>query len=166
MTFADVPAGMVLFVDANVFVDHFAPNPATGASCTAFLRRVANQEIKAITSTHVIGEMAHRLLTLEACAVFGWPYKGIAQRLAGHPADIQKLSKYRQAIDDVPLFGVQVLPVVPPHLELAADMVLRHGLLFNDALVVALMNDSGLLHLASHDADFDRVHGLTRYGPI
>lgn len=103
---------MVLFVDANVFVDHFAPNPATGASCTAFLRRVANQEIKAITSTHVIGEMAHRLLTLEACAVFGWPYKGIAQRLAGHPADIQKLSKYRQAIDEVPLFGVQVLPVV------------------------------------------------------
>ena len=35
----------------------------------------------------------------------------------------------------------------------------------SDALIVAVMRAAGLTHLASHDADFDRVHGLTRYAP-
>ncbi|MBW3540208.1 MAG: PIN domain-containing protein [Planctomycetes bacterium] len=37
--------------------------------------------------------------------------------------------------------------------------------LTNDALVVAVMQAHGLPDLASHDADFDRVAGLTRYAP-
>ena len=39
------------------------------------------------------------------------------------------------------------------------------GLLSNDALIVAVMQANGLTRLASHDADFDRVPGLTRYAP-
>jgi hypothetical protein len=31
--------------------------------------------------------------------------------------------------------------------------------------VVVSMQQQGLTHLASHDADFDRVPGLTRYAP-
>jgi predicted nucleic acid-binding protein len=37
--------------------------------------------------------------------------------------------------------------------------------LSGDALVVAVMRENGLAHLASHDADFDGVPGLTRYSP-
>ncbi|MCR4413828.1 MAG: PIN domain-containing protein [Thermoguttaceae bacterium] len=47
----------------------------------------------------------------------------------------------------------------------AGDASRRTGLLTNDALVVAVMQRHGLTHLASHDADFDRVPGLTRYAP-
>jgi predicted nucleic acid-binding protein len=39
-------------------------------------------------------------------------------------------------------------------------------LLTNDALIVVLMQDHGLTALASLDADFDRVPGLTRYAPV
>ncbi len=165
MTFADIPAGQVVFLDANPLVEHFATNLLTGPACTALLKRIANQEIQASTSTHVLGEMAHRLLTFEACATFGWPYKGIAQRLANHPNEITKLSKYRQAINEVTLFGIQIFPVLPHHVPLACDMMRKYGLLFNDALVTALLNDHSLCHVASNDADFDRVPGLTRYSP-
>ena len=34
-----------------------------------------------------------------------------------------------------------------------------------DALAVAVMRGHGLTLLASHDADFDRVPGITRYAP-
>jgi predicted nucleic acid-binding protein len=37
--------------------------------------------------------------------------------------------------------------------------------LTNDALIVAVMQAHGLTNLASHDADFDRVPGITRYAP-
>jgi predicted nucleic acid-binding protein len=39
------------------------------------------------------------------------------------------------------------------------------GLLINDALIVAVMQAHGLTKLASHDADFDRVAGISRYAP-
>ena len=35
----------------------------------------------------------------------------------------------------------------------------------NDALIVGVMLAHGLTRLASSDADFDRVPGLTRYAP-
>jgi predicted nucleic acid-binding protein len=35
----------------------------------------------------------------------------------------------------------------------------------NDTLTIAVMQANGLANLASHDADFDRVPGLKRYGP-
>jgi predicted nucleic acid-binding protein len=38
--------------------------------------------------------------------------------------------------------------------------------LTNDALIVAVMQDNGLTTLASLDADFDRVPGITRYAPV
>ena len=34
------------------------------------------------------------------------------------------------------------------------------------ALIVALLNHAGLTNIASSDGDFDRVPGLTRYGPV
>jgi predicted nucleic acid-binding protein len=40
------------------------------------------------------------------------------------------------------------------------------GLLSNDALIVAVMQVNGLVNLASADSDFDRLTGLTRYGPV
>jgi predicted nucleic acid-binding protein len=48
----------------------------------------------------------------------------------------------------------------------AAALCQRIGLLINDGIVVALMQANGLTNLASLDADFDRVPGLTRYAPV
>jgi predicted nucleic acid-binding protein len=50
-------------------------------------------------------------------------------------------------------------------IETAAMVSRQTGLLSNDALIVALMQANGLNKLASGDADFDRVPGLTRYAP-
>jgi len=46
------------------------------------------------------------------------------------------------------------------------DISRQTGLLTNDALVVSTMQANGLTHLASNDADFDRVPGITRYAPV
>ena len=47
----------------------------------------------------------------------------------------------------------------------AASLGQQQGLLTNDALIVAVMLANGLSKIASNDADFDRVPGLTRYAP-
>ena len=165
MTFADLPAGAAVFVDANTLVYHFQPHPVLGAVCTDLVERIERQELAGFTSTHVLSEMAHRLMTLEACLRFGWPFAGIAQRLRQHPAQVQTLTRFRQALQEVPRLGVRILTISPHLIDAAAAVSQSTGLLSNDALIVAVMQANGLTCLASHDADFDRVPGLTRYAP-
>jgi predicted nucleic acid-binding protein len=164
MTFADLPDGAGVFLDANVLVYHFQPHPIHGAACTALLKRIELHELTGFSSTHVLGEFAHRLMTLEASVAFGWPSK-IVQRLKQNPAQVQTLVKFRQSLQQIPKFGIQIL-TIPPHLvDIAAAMSQQTGLLTNDALVVAVMQANGLTNLASSDADFDGVAGITRYAP-
>jgi predicted nucleic acid-binding protein len=166
MTFADVPAGLALFLDANILVYHFTAHPTMGAACTALLERCERQEIAGCVSAHVLGEMAHRLMTTEASTLFGWPSQGIALRMRNHPTEVQQLGRHRQAIDELSLLNVRLLSVEPRQVSGAVDVTRQTGLLFNDALTVVIMRDHGLTCLASNDADFDRVPGLTRYAPL
>ncbi len=78
---------------------------------------------------------------------------------------IPKLKAHLQAVARIPLLAVQVLPVSFPLVEAATLLSQQHELLTGDALIVAVMQNHGLTNLASNDADFDRVPGLTRYAP-
>jgi predicted nucleic acid-binding protein len=166
MTFADLVAGDAVFVDANILTYHFQPHPAWGPPCTDLLRRIENQELVGFTSTHALSEVSHRLMTIQASTLLGWPFAGIGNRLRTNPAEVQKLTAFRQAIDQILQSKLQVLTIPPPLLATGAIRSQQIGLLTNDGLIVAVMQANGLTKLASSDQDFDRVPGLTRYGPV
>jgi predicted nucleic acid-binding protein len=165
MTLADIAAGTTVFVDANIFVFALTNHPTHGVACDTFLDRIENQEIIAVTSTHVLGEVVHRIMTIEAADRFGWPVQGIANRLRRHPAEVQQLSRPRQALDEITTARVTALAVTSVHVTSAADTSRQLGLLYGDALIVVIMRDEQLTQLASLDADFDGVPGLTRHSP-
>lgn len=165
MIFADLAAGQSVFLDANVLVYHFAPDPVLGPHCAPLVQRIDRGELSGFTSTHVLTETAHRLMSIEASARFGWPFAGMARRLKDHAAEVQKLMAFRRAIQTVVDSKFQVLSITPALVLAAAGLSQQTGLLSNDALIVAVMQDYGLVNLASNDADFDRVPGLTRYAP-
>ena len=119
-----------------------------------------------MTSAHVLGEMAHRLMTIEAALALGRPLAGMANWLRRHPAEVQRLGRPRQAIDDLAAIPITILPNSGSQVSRAADLSRQHGLLMNDALIVVVMHNNGLTALASLDADFDRVPGITRYAPV
>lgn len=165
MTLADIAAGTTVFVDANILVFALTNHPRHGAACDEFLDRVENQEISAVTSTHVLGEVVHRMMTIEACDRYGWPVQGIANRLRRHPTEVQQLIRPRQALDEITVARVTALAILPSQVSLATDLSRQMGFLFGDALIVAVMRDQGLTQLVSLDADFDRMPGLIRYSP-
>jgi predicted nucleic acid-binding protein len=166
MTFDALLAGQSVFVDANVFLYYFTMHPRYGPACKKLLDRIDNHEIIGLTSAAVLSEVVHRLMTIDACQRFGWASKGIAKRLRRHPTEVQQLTRARQAVDEITLIGVDVLPVAKPQVSLAPDISRQTGLLCGDAVIVAIMQAHGLTHLASKDADFDRVPGITRYAPV
>ena len=117
-----------------------------------------------MTSTHVLSEVAHHLMVLEAASLFGWTSK-VVNRLKQQPAEIAKLINFRRSIEANAQLPIQVLTIQRDLIVAAAGLSQQHGLLSNDALIVAVMQARGLTNLASNDKDFDRVPGITRYGP-
>jgi predicted nucleic acid-binding protein len=109
--------------------------------------------------------MAHRIMTVEAIGTFTWPMWGIARRLRQHPAQVQQLAGFHQAVERVLQSRIQILTIPAPLIAAAAGLSRQTGLLSNDALIVAVLQASGLTKLASSDHDFDRVAWLTRYEP-
>lgn len=165
MTLADIPAGTTVFVDANIFLFALTNHPSYGVACATFLERVEHRQISAVTAPHILGEVVHRMMTIEACGRFGWPIQGIAHRLRRHPAEVRQLVRPRQALDEIDAAGVSLLSLAPPLVALATDLSRQTGLLYGDALVIATMQHNRQTHLASLDTDFDRVAGITRYAP-
>lgn len=101
MIFTDISAGALVFIDANTFVYHFTPHPVLGLSCAALFSRIQTREVFAVTSTHVLSDVAHRLMTTEAIAKFGWPVAGIAQRLRRHAIEVKQLTLFRRSVEQV-----------------------------------------------------------------
>jgi predicted nucleic acid-binding protein len=166
MTFDQIPANAAVMIDANIFIYFFTPHAVFGPPCKLLMDRLTNyQDFFAYTSTHLVSEVSHQLMALEASQLFGWPLRGITRRLGQHPAEIKKLTRFRQAIDEIPRLGIEVLPVERHLLPMAASLSQLHGLLTNDAITLAAMQNETIIHIASNDTDFDRVPGLTRYAP-
>jgi predicted nucleic acid-binding protein len=165
MTFADLLAGAAVFVDANILVYRFSLHPQFSPPCTDLLERIERRELAGYTSAPVVSEAAHRLMTLEAITLFGRPAAGIGNWLRSNPVEVQKLTAFRQAVEQIVQSNLQVLTSPPTLLVSGAALSQQIGLLINDALLVAIMQANNLTNLASGDADFDRVPGITRYAP-
>jgi predicted nucleic acid-binding protein len=166
MTFADLRTGEAVFVDANVLIHLFQPHPQWGPFCQQLVQRIDNQDLLGFTSTHVVSEASHRLMTIEANRALGWFVAGIGNRLRTNPHEVQKLSLFRRAVERIVQSRLQVLTVPPPVLVAAVALCQQLGQLTNDAVTIALMQANGLTKVASSDTDFDRVPGITRYAPV
>ena len=113
-TFADLNAGEAIFLDANPFVHHFVSFRQLSAVCSQLLQRWKNQEALPWMFTHVLTEMAHGIRTIEAIGAVQWPMSGIVRRLRKHPARVQQLAGFQQAVDPVLQSRIQVLTIPVP----------------------------------------------------
>jgi predicted nucleic acid-binding protein len=73
------------------------------------------------------------------------------------------LTKFRQAAEQTPQPGIQVLAVAPSLVAAGAAISQQTGLLTNDALLVAVRQVNAHSKLAGADADVDGLPGITRY---
>lgn len=165
MTFDGIPAGVAVFLDANILVYHFTAHSQFGSACTRLLERIERQEVRGMTSAHVLADVAHRLMTIEAMNRLGWPATRLAARLRQDHSEIPSLSLFRQSLQRVAQMSVITLPISEPLVHQAAGVSQQYELLTGDALIVVVRQAHNLIHLASADADFDRVPGITRYAP-
>ena len=162
MTLNDLPLGASVYIDANIFVYHF-----TGISieCREMLERVERKEIHAETGAHILLEVLHRLMTIEAISkgliTSGQPAKKLKQR----PGVIGQLSDYNTCVREIRRLGVKVRPLTLRHIRKSEAIRNSYNLMTNDSVTAAMMLSRQITNIASFDSDLSRVPGLTLFQP-
>lgn len=135
---------MKSFLDTNIFMYAAGREHPLKAPCVAILRRVALEELEALTNAEVLQEILYR-------------YSAIGERERG-------LHLARLAVDQV---GGEVLPVTLADMQRAFDLVTRYGaaITSRDAVHAATALNHGLKHIISVDSHFDVIEGITRVDP-
>lgn len=161
----ELPDGTACFLDANILYYALVPTPGVSSHCLALLDRVIVGRITASVSVHVFSETIHKVMTSEAAQLTGRDRSGMVGYLAKHPETIKRLVEYPQAMERLGIVPMIVLPLDDQLLRSAAHIAVQHGLLTNDAIIVALMQRHGITHLVTNDDDFDSVPGITVWKP-
>jgi predicted nucleic acid-binding protein len=162
MALNDIAAGSATFIDANIFIYHFA---GQSEQCSSFLGRIERREIQGFTGQLILVEVAHRLMMMEAVEQSAASIPNPAARLARQPEIVTRLSRYYFSVAQIPRMGVEVLPLPEDFLAGSQEFRQSHGLLVNDSLVPMHLRQAGLSVLASVDEAFDRVPGIRRLAP-
>lgn len=162
MTLDRVPTASRIFLDSTVFIYH-----ATGVSpqCKALLERCEAGDVAGVTSVVVLAEVAHRMMVIEAVAAGLVSTKNAVKKLRAGPHFVRRLHIYQEQVERIPLMGVRVLALDVGTVLRSAEVRRQYGLLVNDSLVVAAAQGAEITKLASADADFGPVRGLTLYQP-
>ena len=148
MTLAGIEEGSAVFIDANVFIYHFV-----GASpeCTALLRRCETNEVQGSTSALVLAEVSHRLMMIEAVESGLVPAGNVVRKLVRRPDVVRQLATHEASIQAIPAMRIEITAVTEATILLSLRHQRRYGLLTNDSLIVASMQQQGVTFLATAD---------------
>lgn len=163
MILEEFPAGVPLFIDANIFLYAIVGHPRFGPSCLRLFRRLESGDVEGRTSAFVLGEVYHKLLLADARGALGVPMDRVVAELKRRPDTIPTLAAAREQMEIVLGYGIPVLPVPDFRAVVAASMA--NGLLATDAAHVAVMEAAGIADIATNDRDFRRVGTLRVWAP-
>lgn len=85
--------------------------------------------------------------------------------LKDHPHQTKTLLAHQATVSKIREMGVEVVNVGVEDILRSNEIKRQHGLLTNDAVLIAVMERSGVTALASNDPDFQTVETITLYRP-
>lgn len=158
-----LPAGQTVFIDANIFIYHF-----TGVSqeCSSILERCEGGGLWGVTAVHILLEVLHRLMMIEAVSKGFVTSGNVAKKLRGKPGVVRQLADCQSQTEAILEMGIEVVGLNSNILKISHPFRRRDGLLVNDSMTAGIMRAEGILSLATADLDFTRVEGIQVYSPL
>jgi predicted nucleic acid-binding protein len=162
MRLKNIPPGIEVFIDANIFIYHFTGN---SAECTDFLSRCEEGVLRGSTSTIIVGEVMHRLMLAEAEAKKLARAPQILRKLKDKPEIVCRLTDYFIGAQAIFNLGIKTYPLTAELIMKSQAIRARYGLMANDSLIAATMEDEGVEVLATNNDGFSRVDWIHIHKP-
>lgn len=163
MNLDDIPAGSLCVADTNVLI---YAEQGVSPQAQRFVRRCSSGELKAVLPQTVWQELAHKLMLAEAMMRGLTSGGNPAARLAAKPEAIRGLTLHRAKVKSLLDLGFGFEPCQLSDLtERAFALQEKHGLLTNDAVVLAVALRLKADALVSNDKSFRGVTEPAVYYP-
>jgi predicted nucleic acid-binding protein len=159
----DIPTGSFCVVDTNVLI---YAEQGTSSQAQRFIRRCSSGEVKATLPQTVWQELTHKLMLGEAMmrglTLGGNP----AKRLASRPDSVRGLTLYKAKVRALLDLGFGFEPcLLPDLLDRVFGLQEHHGLLTNDAMVLAVAIRLNADALVSSDKAFHGIEEIDVFSP-
>jgi predicted nucleic acid-binding protein len=157
-----LPHGTRCLVDANILIYFLG---GVSLESRDFLLRVAGEEVEAWVTTTVIAEVAHRRMLTEVVGKGLVSAGKVLAKLKARPTLITRLTDHVAEVVRLLSLPIRVAEVEAGDIAGSHALRLTHGLFVNDSINLACAQRLGINDVVSHDADFNRVPGLTIWEP-
>jgi predicted nucleic acid-binding protein len=165
-SFSRIPANVSVMLDANIVIYALFPQIRQHESCRALLERGARDDIQLHLATHAAADVVHRAMVLELLAQGEFQKSAAAvAHLKKNPQAVQALTRYKTILPDLKQARINILPLTYRDLHNSRQYRDDYGLMVNDSIIVAVMKREKIQHLATNDADFERVPGIAVRNP-
>jgi predicted nucleic acid-binding protein len=145
-----VPKGARVFLDAPVFLHHFA---GTSLECRKLLERCERSEVRGFTSALVLARVAAALERMEAAPA--------SDETAARASALSR----EDAVAKIPLMGVEVLPLDLRALLASGGLREKLGVGVAASLALTVALEAGASALCTTATDLERAEGLRVYRP-
>ncbi len=162
MRLDSIESGSEVFIDSNIFIYHF-----TGVSneSNAFLNRCEQGDLNGVTSVNVLLEVLHRLMMIEAVRKKLVRPPNVVKKLKKFPEKIKQLNEYSINTQRIVEMGIAVKTISFEAILKSQTFRAGYGLMINDSLIVASMQEEGIKALATNDKVFSKIEGISVYKP-
>jgi predicted nucleic acid-binding protein len=113
----------------------------------------------------VVAEVTHRVMVNEAREQLNLSARETVEQLQQQTDLVRSLTRHLTVASDIGKAGVDILPLTVKDLHASKAYRRDYSLLTNDSLILAVMRNNKLRHLASHDSGFKSVPGLQLWMP-
>lgn len=162
---SEVPSGLEIFVDANIFIYHFSGPTEFTEPCFNFLLRIEEGDLIGYTSTTVLTEILHRLMIIEATEKLDIEPKNAIRYLKRHPQEVKKLTSHLSVPEKIKQMGLNFLTTNADDLIASNEIKKEFGFLTNDSINLSIMKRYNLKNIATNDPDFERIAYIQVWKP-
>ncbi len=150
--------GKTVFIDANIFLTIIFEAPEAANPSVRFMEHIHNGDIYGATSVIVLNEIIHRLLIAETVQKAHISAGSAVSFLKSHPHYIRDASTVWGLVDDIRnIQNLKIYGISENTFAFSIDIMRQSGLLSNDALHIACMNENSIDTIATYDRDFEKI---------
>lgn len=161
-----IPANVPVMLDANIVIYALFPQSSQYESCKGLLERGARGELSLYLVVNAAADVIHRAMVLELMSQGAFQKSADAViYLKKNPQAVQTLIRYKTILPDLRLARINILPLTYRDLHNSRQYRDDYGLMVNDSIIVTVMKREKIHHLATNDADFERVPGIAVRNP-
>ena len=158
--------GAQVFIDANIFLNVIFENPEFSDPSARFLEDIHHGIFHGTTSVLVLNEVLHRLLIAVVVNEVRISSRDAVAYLKSSPEYVRGAGKVWALIEDIrsmenrKVFGISEKTFIR-----SRSVMKDSGLMSNDALHVACMDEHAVDTIATYDRDFERVSRINVLKP-